>query len=232
MVVDAFGGALGGQQGTTAKEITLTITCAEPVGEDPVADAGAESGGGSSVLKTIFGFSSSAASAPTTTAATAAAVAAEAAPHADRVLIKRTQAGSYTAAASADRRSVQVSFANLFVGEQRDVLLELEVPAVRNPSSLSAEGLRYPLIDVRASYASLDGAVVHAVADTEDAAAAAAVSEGVAAEEVARCVVRRLRSEPRTERRNVDVDAQINRFIASDALKRALELADMVSMSR
>eukprot|EP01034_Spumella_vulgaris_P026241 gene26241-32785_t len=154
MVVDAFGGSIGTQQGAALRNIALTIRAA-----------------------------------------------------ADRVTIAQTMAGSYASSASADGRSVTVSFANMYEGESRDVILRLELP------TLTAPVAEYSLVVASATYN---------VQSTGNA------DSSVHTSSQSTCVVRRVADGALdlNMTRDINVDVQLNRLKATQAINNALAAAD------
>jgi Mg-chelatase subunit ChlD len=188
-VVDAFGGALGSQQGLAAKNMRLTVSGV-----------------------------------------------------ADGVLIDEVNAGDYPVTVAAGRRGATVTFSSLFVGERRDVIVRMIVPAIDTesgkgslvdhiktgsaaPMAAAAGGSgavsvdQYPLLELTASYETVGerSVVMHSTA-----------------EENARCVVARLAEAENPDatpaQRHVEVDAQIRRLAVTDLLKRALDMGDRNSI--
>jgi len=154
MVVDAFGGSIGTQQGAALRNISMTVS----------------------------GLS-------------------------EGVSIAQTMSGSYVHTLAADGRSSTVSFANMYEGESREVVLRLNLPTIAQPVA------EYPLVRVTASYT---------VQDSEG------VSSAVRAGEECQCVVRRVTDselDPAMER-DVQVDVQINRIKSTTAIAGALQAAD------
>jgi hypothetical protein len=149
-VIDAFGGAIGTQQGKALKNITLSI-------------ASVSTG----------------------------------------VKIKNTRAGSYVVTTNREQNSCQIRFLNLYAGEFRDVLLELEIPAV------SSEIVDYPLISASATYSFNHSSEIVAVDPTT-------------------CCVQRIADKrvDTTIPRDVNVDVQVNRLLAASATEHALSAAD------
>lgn len=155
MVVDAFGGSIGTQQGASLRNITLTVSALAP-----------------------------------------------------DVRIAEAITGSFAHRLSADGRSVEVSFANMYEGETRDILLRLALPAV--PSSVS----EYSLVSAVATYS------LQAVAADSGAA------EGVSSTSL--CVIRRVPTGelPPGLTRDINVDVQVNRIRSVQAINLALQSAD------
>lgn len=167
MVVDAFGGALGGQQGVIGRNLVLSINTHVPL------------------LQTFSG----------------------------RYLSRPGAAGA--------AQSVDVSFANIFDGEQRNVLVKLSIP------ECSAATDVYPLLQASLRYETLAGDVCHGVASVPEAAAGATATEGkasAAAEGVAHCSIGRVSSPSAAV--SVDVDVQKNRAIVTAVLEQSLSSAD------
>jgi len=130
------------------------------------------------------------------------------------VRITQVLSGRYMHNLDADNRTAQVSFVNLFLGESREVLLRLKIPAVAWYKQRS-KGLRYELIRATATFR------------VQGETAAVPLRE---AQLPATCLVQRLsadRLNPALTRDvEVDVDVQLNRFYATAAVGSALKDAD------
>lgn len=157
MVVDAFGGTIGTQQGRSLSNITLRLQCGEP-----------------------------------------------------EVSIVQVQAGRYPNTLLPDRRAGTVSFLNMYMGEARDILVQMRVPAVEGGVA------EYPLLTASASYALSDG--------SGSAASAAAVIEV----EAVPCSVARVPADALDPNmvRALDVDVSLNRVLCTAAVAEALRNAD------
>lgn len=179
-VIDAFGGAIGSQQGISLKHLTLSITAVAP-----------------------------------------------------GVLIRQTIAGNYTATQRPDLRGVTVSFANMYPGETRDVLVKLELPNIDTPQEA------YPLITANLSYfapsnggdgtSSIGSAAAAVVAMVVDSPVGPNVKEFFT--DIVPCTVARINDTEHAARaptiaRDSDVDVQINRTLTLNAIKDALAAAD------
>jgi hypothetical protein len=154
MVVDAFGGSIGTQQGAALRNISFTIRTAS-----------------------------------------------------DRVSIAQTMAGSYTTSAAADGRSVTVSFANMYEGESRDVMLRLELPTIAAPAP------EYDLVSASATYS---------VQSSENA------DNAIHTSSTCTCFVRRVSDneiDPNMTR-DINVDVQLCRLKSTLAINNALSAAD------
>jgi len=124
------------------------------------------------------------------------------------LIITQAVAGNYTVMTEGDGRSSVVSFANLYRGEFRDVLVQLSVPAV----SGSVES--YPLVTASVTYNSL----------TE--VGSLTVSPEFTGS-VKRCSDEELSALPPAElAANLSVDAQINRKAVTEAISEAMKRAD------
>lgn len=192
MVVDAFGGALGGQQGIIGRNLVLSITSDIPL------------------LQTFSG----------------------------RYLSRPGDAGPDT--------SVEVSFANIYDGEQRDVLVKLRISDCGSDNSSTAPIDQYPLLRASLRYESLSGEVCYGVtfdvSTGEGIVEVAAEKDGGTADKsssssslspvpssaptstTSLCHVRRVSAPIGAP--NLVVDVQKNRAIVTSALERALALAD------
>lgn len=156
MVVDAFGGTIGTQQGRSLSNITLQMQC--PAETD--------------------------------------------------VSIAQLQAGRYTNILQPDGRAGRVSFLNMYMGETRDILLQMRVPAVANAVA------DYPLVTASASYSLNDGS---------DSATAATFNV-----QPVQCCVARVPADALDPNmvRNLDVDVSLNRVLCTAAVAEALRNAD------
>lgn len=167
-VVDAFGGALGSQQGMAAKNIKLNLT--------------AQAAG---------------------------------------LLIDQVNAGNYATSIGAGRRSAQVTFANLFAGERRDVLVKMIVPAL--PSATAVP--QYPLFELTADYTPVGGNSTAAAGSS-----AAPMELHSLEEENSWCTVARVEdavcATAVPSSRDLDVDAQTRRLQITELLQRALDMGD------
>lgn len=183
-VIDAFGGAIGTQQGAALKNITFTIRAAS-----------------------------------------------------EGVEIASAVSGAYSVTASADRRTTTVSFANLYVGEFRDVLVKVNLPAVAAVRAATAatspeeEGLEARTVPMGGEGDAVDYPVLSAVASFTPQGVAQGV-EGLeivdTSEEVVGSVLR-LPAERLTvegTRKDLSVDAQVVRDLGVRAIASALQSAD------
>lgn len=158
-VVDAFGGALGSQQGLAAKNIRMSVTSLT-----------------------------------------------------ENVLIDEVNAGDYSVTVAAGRRSAAVTFSNLFVGERRDVIVRMIVPATAPAGTAIPQ---YPLFELSATYETVgeNSTVLNSLP-----------------EENTWCTVTRLADATCTENtvahRDVEVDAQIRRLHVTETLKSAMDMGD------
>lgn len=188
---DAFGGALGGQQGLVANDIHLRVT-----------------------------------------------VPAEAL--AAGVRLDSVDAGRYSSTRSADGNSVDVQFANIYLGEQRDILIYLNIPET-NPSE---DAVDYSICSASATFYDVDGVKGTASAETSnpqrvegaaDAEAKPSAEEtgsntaNAAASEF-KCTVRRMAA-PRPVV-NLAVDAQKNRAVLSKAMNDSVAQANSRQMNQ
>lgn len=157
-VVDAFGGALGMQQGLGAKNVRMSVTSLT-----------------------------------------------------DGVLIDEVNAGDYTVTVAAGRKSAIVLFSSLFIGERRDVVVRMIVPAT-SPAGLAVP--QYPLFELSATYTPVGS---DAVCSTS-------------AEQNTWCTVQRQAEATLSSNcpatRDVEVDAHIRRLHVTETLKRALDIGD------
>lgn len=154
MVVDAFGGSIGTQQGAALRNISLTISAV-----------------------------------------------------AHGVTVAQTMAGSYASVPSADSRSVTVSFANMYEGESRDVMLRLELPTVAVPVP------EYSLVTASATYCIQSSGTADSSLHTSSHCT---------------CVVRRAAEDSLDPHmvRDLNVDVQLNRLKSTQAINSALVAAD------
>lgn len=121
--------------------------------------------------------------------------------------ITNTFAGDYNKQWNLDRSGVEVSFANMFPEEARDVLVQLRVPAV------DTEVVAYPILKAQAQYAVpySDGQ-----------------SSKYQTDEVL-CAVDRVQDSHllvTDKRRDVEVDVQLNRLATTEAVRQSLSMAD------
>lgn len=147
-VVDAFGGAIGTQQGTILRDVTVHVTTCPDV------------------------------------------------------IIDGVMAGRYPSRSTSN--SAVITFADLYSGEQRDVLIRLRIPAISNPVE------EFPLLVSTASY--------HLSGQTERVV----VGGGS-------CHVKRV--DPKLlgdacPKRDLGVDSQLLRVRCTEAMQSALEIAD------
>lgn len=172
-VTDAFGGAIGGAQGTIATQMTVSLEV------------------------------------PTEAAA--------------GITLKSCNAGRYACNCQSNG-SYTVTYANLYAGEQRDIVVVLTLPESR------AAVANYPLLTARATYKSVDGQECHAVPLGSISASASASSSSSSASvdtAVAVCAVSRaVKADTSAANTNMAVNVQINRFKALQAMKRAMTAAD------
>ena len=155
-VIDAFGGALGSQQGLAAKNIELQL--------DTVSSG---------------------------------------------VVIDEVNAGEYKVQIAAGSQSAKITFATLFVGEKRDVLVRLRVPAVTAVETIP----QYPLFESSASYVPIgvDGSPRF----------------NSTVEENYWCSISRTVGHVNNPLdRHVEVDAQVYRLKVTELLKRAMDMGD------
>lgn len=124
------------------------------------------------------------------------------------VTIAEVLAGRYAHTLQPGGRAGTVSFVNMFLGESRDILLKLKVPAVGEPVG------DYELLRASATF------------QVQGEAASATPH---AAQDSAVCVVQRLRPDNFTEAgraRDVEVDVHLNRLQTAAAVAQALREAD------
>ena len=133
------------------------------------------------------------------------------------VQITSASAGRYNTVVDSGKTSASVSFANMFCGEKRDILLQLSVPRVDTPcySALLSASLQYS-----------------ALGESYSLAAQSSSSSSTAA--AASCGVERVddndeRLKART--RALDVDEQINRLAVTAATGAAITSADTGNMA-
>jgi hypothetical protein len=94
------------------------------------------------------------------------------------VQITSVNAGYYPCYVSSDHHSAEVRFANMFVGEQRDVLVQLSIPSHRMPKTSGinmdcSSTVNYPILAASAVYFSMDGVLMSAIAEGSDMASRA-----------------------------------------------------------
>jgi Mg-chelatase subunit ChlD len=164
MVVDAFGGAMGGAQGTVATNLQVTISL-------PASSSSATTSG---------------------------------------LSIVTVNAGQYSCILQPNG-SYLVTYANIFAGEQRDIIVQMVVPAVS--TGIAA----VPLLLASATYSTVDGQARQAIPNSEHAVDVD--------RQASVCVVKR-DAEPTNNEVNVAVDVQVNRFKALQAMKQAMSSAD------
>lgn len=124
------------------------------------------------------------------------------------VTISQVLAGRYSSALQGDGRGATVSFVNMFLGESRDILLKLHMPAVASP------------VD---DYELLRASVTFQVQGEP------ASVEPHSAQQASTCMVQRKKEENFTEAgrvRDMEVDVQINRLECAAAVEQALREAD------
>lgn len=124
------------------------------------------------------------------------------------VTVSQVLAGRYPSTLQADGRAATVSFVNMFLGESRDILLQLRLPTVAEPVA------DYELIRASATFQVQGEAPTDAPHATLDAA---------------RCLVQRLRPDsftPAGRTRDVGVDVHVNRLETAAAVAEALREAD------
>jgi len=159
-VIDAFGGALGSQQGLAAKNLELQL--------DTVSSG---------------------------------------------VVIDEVNAGEYKVQIAAGSKSATVTFASLFVGEKRDILVRLRIPAVS-----TANIPQYPLFESSASYIPIG---------TEGNTRLTSTNE-----ENYWCTIARISDHINNPLdKHVEVDAQVYRLRVTELLKRAMDMGDSNNVS-
>lgn len=130
--------------------------------------------------------------------------------------IAKTFAGKYANQISPDQQRVDITFANMYAGETRDVLLQVIVPAVeslRNPEN-------FHVLSAMAAYKQLDGQSKAALADNTSSYYDPLRSTA------ANCVIRRVHVEqPAATVVNLEVDAQKNRVMFLEATEAAKSFA-------
>lgn len=139
------------------------------------------------------------------------------------VQINRASAGRYNTVVDAGKTSASVSFANMFCGEKRDVLLQLSVPRAPHPCTT-------PLLSAALQYTALGETYTLGV-PTAASSSSSTSSPPVAA---ASCSVERVddhdeRLKSRT--RALEVDEQINRLTVTTATGAAIASADRGDMT-
>lgn len=162
-VIDAFGGALGTQQGGQAlKNVTLTVTATTP-----------------------------------------------------GVLMNNVASGIYTSTIAPGGLTVTTTFANLFSGEKRNILLDLALPAAG--SWFSSEVETQHVLSVQARY--------DVMTDTGVRTLEAPPST---------CIIGRVPDSKfdASAPRDKEVDAEINRYAVTQAIKEALQIADRGDLAR
>jgi len=131
---------------------------------------------------------------------------------APNVRITQVLAGRYMHTLDADNRSTRISFMNLFLGESREVMLRLKVPAVAWYKQRS-KGLAYELVRATATFR------------VQGETSAVPLRE---AQLPATCVVQRLSADRLNPAltRDMEVDVQLNRLQVTAAVDSALKDAD------
>lgn len=121
--------------------------------------------------------------------------------------IKAVHAGSYPVLTRVAGKSYEITFSSMFAGEFRDILVEMSLPASPDTSA-------YVLFDTSASYEvnSGVGAVVRETVHLPPKCNTVGRSSAV--------------TSLKLENRNIDMDFKIQRVEATNAMKRALELAE------
>jgi uncharacterized protein YegL len=141
--------------------------------------------------------------------------------HKRRLKFTSVHAGRYIAEEQSDG-SYAVTYANMFAGEQRDILVAMHVPLV------AGSIMYYPLLTAQATYTSISGEEVRAVsknnADYHQSSSSASPSSS-ADPFTAICYVSRT-GEPSRAEINLAVDTQINRVKTISTMKAAMDLAD------
>lgn len=120
------------------------------------------------------------------------------------VRILATQAGRYTTTVASDGRRSTVQFRNMYMGETREILLKLSVPAVA--SAMEDYALIMPSVTYQAQE---DGATL---------------SRSGAA-----CIIQRLSQEQLTSAatsRNIQIDLSLNRILCTESVASAVRDAD------
>eukprot|EP01036_Dinobryon_divergens_P028637 gene28637-37617_t len=132
------------------------------------------------------------------------------------VQITSANAGRYNTVVDSSRTSASVSFANIFCGEKRDILLQLSVPLAPGPcySTLLSASLQYSAL----------GESYRLAAQSSSSSTSAAAS----------CGVERLADDDerlKERSRALGVDEQINRFTVTTATGAAITSADNGNMA-
>ena len=136
------------------------------------------------------------------------------------VQINSASAGRYNTVVDPRKTSASVSFANMFCGEKRDVLLKLSVPRVAHPCStlLLSAALQY-----------------NALGETYTLGAPTSTSSSTSSPSVAAsCSVERVDDHDerlQTRTRALEVDEQINRLTVTTATGAAITAADRGDMA-
>lgn len=180
-VIDAFGGAIGSQQGMALRNVTLNIETR-----------------------------------PGTT-------------------VNSISSGSYRSTVASAGRQTTTHYAQLYPGEQRTVLLNLSLASTDTWTSV-VELVNQELFEVKISHDDPSGDGSRAMVEESSGGASSGgggVVEGGMSPAI--CRVNRYKSEKLTEAdglRNVAVDAEINRLLATTAIKQAMEFADSGDIAR
>jgi len=168
-VIDAFGGALGSQQGLAAKNVQLVLTSLQ---ED--------------------------------------------------LVFEEVNAGEYKVNLAAGSKTATITYTNLFVGENRDVLVRMRVPAVSTAVTIP----QYPLFELSALYTPIVSGVTSA--DTAPIVLASTPEENDWCT-VARCVGASATAVPANRHNTVDV--HMYRLKVTELLKRAMDMGDRQDVS-
>lgn len=139
------------------------------------------------------------------------------------VIVKSVSAGRYSA--KVDRGIATVSFANMFQGEKRDVLVQVSVPKVSAPTftSLLSANLQYSALGVTYHFPPAQPAPTSIFSSFSQSSTTAM---GVS------CGVERVNEgdERLKETRALEVDEQMNRALVARATSAAIAEADMGNM--
>ena len=124
--------------------------------------------------------------------------------------------GNYPQKVSNDRKHLEITFPNLFIGEARDILVKVSVPACTTPID------KYAILNAKVQYTSIvDGQMKQGVADVTN------TQYNPLTPEIAPCYIKRcIDTEIKLEDVNIDVDTQKNRQLLIETMEQVTKLAE------
>lgn len=201
-IVEAFGGCLGGQQSLVAKNVTLTIELPFPiVSAERHSTRLSSSQRAFNALNPLYSSTNR-----------------DNDNDNDEIKMLQVFSGKYPQIKSSDNKSVQITFANMFAGESRDILVKLALPAC-SPADMQQQG--YAVLTSKAKYETVNGETKNAAADSTDPYFDATFPE------VAHCKVIRTSDKSKVDSEEVDVsvDTQRNRMLFVETMDQVKVLA-------